>query len=133
MFDIKTSEKHLVNFVAGPFPIVADYGTVEADAEIRPRAPIVQDTDGIKEATATTLDKLIGISAAEPSGDEVIYYMTGEFFTQALVLPPGVTAEALKPELRKLGIFLRERSRLDGDPTPDDDTGANTNGSGGTA
>jgi len=60
------------------------------------------------EATAATLGNLIGLSAAEPSGNEVVYYLTGEFFTQGLNLPTGVTAEALKLALRKTSIFLKE-------------------------
>ena len=119
MFDINVATHTPDNFKAGPFPIATEYGTIETGATIRPRTPLVQGTNGIREAAANTLDKLVGISAAEPSGDEVIYYLTGEFFAQAIHMPEGVTPEALKPELRKLSIFLRDRAPQDGDPTND--------------
>ena len=108
MYDITKTETMPDNFFAGSFPIATDFGKIKTGATIRPRAPIVQGADGIEEAAAGTLGNLIGISAAEPSGDEVVYYLTGEFFTQALTLPNGVTAEALKPAMRKLSIFLKE-------------------------
>jgi hypothetical protein len=109
MFDIKTATYTPDNFFAGPYPIAKDFGDVKKDAVIHKWAPLSQGEDGIEEAAAGTLDKLIGLSADEPSGGEVVYYLTGEFFTEALHLPAGVTAEALKPAFRKLGIFLKER------------------------
>ena len=127
MYNINVATKTMDNFKAGPFPIATDYGEKAAGATIRARAPLSMDTGGkLSETTAATLANVVGISAAEPSGDEVVYCLTGEYFTQALVLPNGVTAEALKPALRKLSIFLRERSRLDGDP------GTENNDNGGT-
>ena len=108
MFGIERHSTKPDNFFAGDFPIVTDFGTIRAGATIRARAPIVQGANGIEEATAATLGNLIGISASEPSGDEIVYYLTGEYFTQALTLPNGVTAEALKPALRRLSIFLKE-------------------------
>jgi hypothetical protein len=108
MYEITKTAFTPENFFAGSFPIATDFGEIESGATIRRHAPVVQGENGIKEAAATTLGNLIGIAAAVPSGNEVIYYLTGEFFTQALVLPDGVTAEALKPALRKLGIFLKE-------------------------
>ena len=127
MFDINVATKTMDNFKAGPFPIATDYGEKAAGATIRARAPVSKDAGGkLSETTAATVNDVVGISAAEPSGNEVVFYLTGEFFTQALVLPNGVTAGALKPALRKLSIFLRERSTLDGDP------GTENNDNGGT-
>ena len=108
MFDITRATHTPDNFFAGDFPIVTDFGKIKDGATIRARVPIVQGADGIEEAVAATIADVIGISAAEPSGDEVVYYLTGEFFTQALTLPTDVTAEELKPILRKLTIFLKE-------------------------
>jgi len=125
MFDINVATQTPDNFIAGPFPIATDFGKVATSAKVRRRTPVVQGANGITEAAANTLDKLVGISAAEPSGDEVIYYLTGEFFTQALHLPEGVTPELLKPALRKLSIFLRDRVPQEGDPEADT---ANGNG-----
>lgn len=108
MFDITTATFNPENFFAGSFPIAKDFGKIKENAIIHRHAPIVQGENGIKEAAADTLDKLIGISADEPNGNEVIYYLTGEFFTQAIYMPSGVTAEILKPALRNVGIFLKE-------------------------
>jgi hypothetical protein len=108
VYNIEKSELNKENFFAGSFPIATDFGEIESGAKIRRHTPIVQGENGIKEAAEDTLDKVIGIAAAEPSGNEVVYYLTGEFFSQAIVLPNGVTIEALKPVLRKLTIFLKE-------------------------
>ena len=52
--------------------------------------------------------KDVGEVAADDSTDGgVVYYLTGEFFADGLTLPTGVTAAALKPVFRKLGIFLK--------------------------
>ncbi len=95
------------NFFAGSYPIITDSGTIASNAAIVKHAPLVMGDSGITTAAADSLDKLIGISADVPSGDKVVYYMTGEYFAEALVLPQGVTAADLKPAFRKLGIFLR--------------------------
>ena len=111
MYDIPTAEYAADNFLAGSYPVAKDFGTVKKGATVRARVPIVEGKDGIEEATAATLDRLVGISCAEPNGEEVIYYLTGEFFAEGLTLPSGVTLEAIKPVLRKLGIFLKELKR----------------------
>jgi len=98
------------NFFAGGFPVAKDFGDIKADAKIRKYAPLVKGASGIEEASATTLGDLVGIAADEPEGGKVVYYLTGEFFAQALAMPAGVTAAVLKPAFRKLGIFLKERN-----------------------
>lgn len=108
MYNVTESAYAPENFFAGSFPIAKDFGTIKTGATIRRHAPIVQGENGIEEATAETIDKLIGITADEPNGGEVVYYLTGEFFVEALHLPSGVTAETLKPVFRKMGIFLKE-------------------------
>jgi len=108
MYDIKTAKHAPDNFFAGDFPIVKDFGKIKTGATVRARTPIVQGADGIEEAAASTVANVIGITADAPSGGVVVYYLTGEFFTQALTLPTGVTAANLKPALRKVGIFLKE-------------------------
>lgn len=120
MYEINTAELKAENLLAGNFPIITDFGTIKKNAIIRKHVPLVQSADGIEEFTAemlpTTgesaspglLDKIIGISADEPSGNEVAFYLTGEFFAEGLTLPDGVTAADLKPTLRKLGIFIKE-------------------------
>lgn len=120
MYSINTAELKAENFLAGDFPIATDFGTVKSGTESRKRTVLVQGADGIEEFTAAmlqttgesasagSLDKIIGIAADEPSGDEVAFYLTGEFFAEGLTLPDGVTAADLKPTLRKLGIFIKE-------------------------
>lgn len=41
------------------------------------------------------------------SGEPVVYFITGEFFADALNMPAGVEADDIKDGLRKLSIFLR--------------------------
>lgn len=108
MYEINEAVLTPENAIAGDFPMKTDFGEIKSGAKIHKFAPVVQGEDGIEEAAAATLDKLIGIAADEPSGTEVVYYLTGEFFAEALHLPSGVTAEAVKPALRKLGIFIKE-------------------------
>lgn len=107
MYEINTASITPDNFFAGDFPIVTDTGTIKAGATVRKRVPVVQGEEGIEEAAAATIGTVIGITADEPSGGELVYYLTGEFFADAITLPSGVTVEALKPALRKLGIFLK--------------------------
>ena len=120
LYSIDTAELKAENFLAGNYPIVTDIGIIKKNAIIRKRVPLVQSEDGIEEFTAAmlpttgenanagSLDKIIGIAAEEPSGEEVTVYLTGEFFAEGLTLPEGVTAADLKPAFRKLGIFIKE-------------------------
>lgn len=95
------------NLVAGGFPIAKDSGKIKSGATIRKHAPVVIGTTGIEEATADTIANVVGIAADIPSGDEVVYYVTGEFNSDAITFPTGVKIDTLKPVCRKLGIFLR--------------------------
>ncbi|RPF48253.1 hypothetical protein EDD70_1068 [Hydrogenoanaerobacterium saccharovorans] len=107
MFEIGKTAHTPDNFFAGTFPIVTDVGIIKPGADIKKHAPLSKGENGIEEAAADTLDKLVGIAADVPSEGEVVYYLTGEYFANALVLPKGVTLEALKPALRQLEIFLK--------------------------
>ena len=50
----------------------------------------------------------IGIAAAAAgNGEPVTYYMTGEFFADALALESGADLAKIKEALRKVSIFLR--------------------------
>jgi hypothetical protein len=112
MYGIETAALDPENFIAGEFPIARDFGAVKEGATVRIHAPVAQTSAGIEEAGEETLDDLMGIAAEEPSDGQVVVYLTGEFFSDALVLPSGVTAEALKPAFRKLGIFLKEMKKV---------------------
>lgn len=120
MYEIQTSTLTPENYVAGPFPVAIDTGNLQEGAEISKLAPIVEESTGLREikaadlpttgenASAGSLDKIVGIAADDSSGGKVVYYLTGEFFGNALTLPEGVTVKDIKPTLRKLGIFLKE-------------------------
>lgn len=120
MYKIEEKSLSAENFIAGGFPIVTEWGNVKEGATIRKFAPVIDGENGIEEITAATLpttgenanpgslDKIVGIAADDSSNGKVIYYLTGEFFANALTLPLGVTAKDIKPALRKIGIFLKE-------------------------
>ena len=108
MYENKTGEYPPDNFFRGFFPVVPEHGTIKDGTTVRKYAPVAQTADGIEEVTAATLDKLVGIAADAPDGEgNVIYYMTGDFNATAIVMPDGVTLDALKPACRKLSIFLK--------------------------
>lgn len=88
-----------------------------AAADLKEGAAVIIDANGKAAAVPTTgsgdnikakTDGLYGIVAddAEANG-EVVIYLTGEFFADALVLADGVTAEALEIPFRNIGIFLK--------------------------
>jgi hypothetical protein len=97
------------NFFAGDFPTVPETGT--ANAAIKEYAPVMIDTANdnkiipvAKESEASA----IGIAAAAAgNGEPVTYYMTGEFFADALALESGADLAKIKEALRKVSIFLR--------------------------
>ena len=107
MYDIQTSSYEPKNFFAGDFPTLTDSGT--AGARLEEHTPVAKDAGGkIVAVTAETTADVVGITATAAEAEEpVVYYMTGEFFEEALSLPDGVTTEDIKEPLRKLSIFLR--------------------------
>ena len=107
MYEIKRDELTRKNVFAGDFPIAKEVGEVAEGETVRQYAPVIKTAGGFKEATAAGLDELYGIAADDSTDGGVVYYLTGEFFADGLTLPEGVTAEALKPAFRKLGIFLK--------------------------
>jgi len=106
-YEVETRSTEPKNFFAGDFPTLPDSGT--AGAKLEALTPVAKNEDGsLVEVTAATIDKVVGITAeAAESGEPVVYFMTGEFFADAITLPDGVEIEALKDSLRKLSIFLR--------------------------
>lgn len=107
MYEIKRDELTRKNVFAGDFPIAKEVGEVAEGETVRQYAPVIKTADGFKEATAAGLDELYGIAADDSTDGGVVCMLTGEFFADGLTLPEGVTAEALKPAFRKLGIFLK--------------------------
>lgn len=107
MFGIEERSYEPKNFFAGEFPTVPETGT--AGAAVAERTPVTADNDGkIIPVAAGAEANVIGISAMAAAANEpVVYYMTGEFFKDAINVPNGVDADALKAALRKVSIFLR--------------------------
>lgn len=105
------------NFFAGDFPTLTETGT--AGAKLAEHTPVTMNSDGEivavaaasgsgSSAVAATTGAVIGITAEAAEKDEpVVYFMTGEFFADALNLPSGVEVTDIKDSLRKLSIFLR--------------------------
>ena len=107
MYEIETRTCEAKNFFAGDFQTLTETGT--AGGELAEHTPVTEDSEGkIVAVTAETVANVVGITAAAAAADEpVVYYMTGEFFQEALNMPDGVTAEDIKGPLRKMSIFLR--------------------------
>lgn len=96
------------NFYRGFFPAVPASETIKDGATVRKHAPVALGADGLEEVTATTLNQLVGITADVPDdGGNVVYYQTGDFNSEAIILPDGVTLDALKTACRPLTIFLK--------------------------
>ncbi len=93
---------------AGDYPVVTDSGTVATGETIVELMPVALGTDGkLKAITAETIASVYGIAAEDKEeGEELVIYLTGQFFGDAIVVPAGTTAADFKAHLRKLGIFL---------------------------
>lgn len=116
-YAVETRSTEPKNFFAGDFPTLPESGT--AGENLAEHTPVTVNEDGEIVAVAAasgsgasakeaTTGDVIGITAeAAEKGEPVVYYMTGEFFADALNLPEGVTIEDIKDSLRKLSIFLR--------------------------
>lgn len=106
-YAVETRSTTPKNFFAGEFPTVPETGT--AGAVIAEYTPVTTDGDGKIVPIATeTKDAVIGIAAAAAGKDEpVVYYMTGEFFADAINVPAGITIAEVKAACRKISIFLK--------------------------
>ena len=113
MYEIESRKCEPKNFFAGDFPTLTENGT--AGADIKEYMPVAKNTEGkivpLKktEAEASPEMDVVGISAAAAANDEpVVYYLTGEFYADALNLPDQVELKTVKDQLRKISIFLRD-------------------------
>ncbi len=106
-YAVETRSTEPKNFFAGDFPTLPETGT--AGAKLAEHTPVMAGEDGnIVAVTKEAAGNVVGITAeAAESGEPVVYYMTGEFFADAITLPDGVAIEDIKDSLRKLSIFLR--------------------------
>lgn len=93
---------------AGDYPVVTDSGTVATGETIVELMPVVLEADGtIKAVTADTIANVYGLAAEDAEeGEEVVIYLTGQFFGDAVVCPAGTTAADFKAPFRKINIFL---------------------------
>lgn len=116
-YAVETRNSEPKNFFAGEFPTLTEAEI--AGEDLAEHTPVMLNADGKlvtvsatseggESATETATDKVVGITAeAAKKGDLVVYYLTGEFFADAITLPDGVEIKALKDSLRRLSIFLR--------------------------
>lgn len=93
---------------AGDYPVVTDSGTVAADNTILELMPVTLGTDGkLSAVTADTVADVYGLAAeSAEAGEEVVIYLTGQFFGDSIEIPAGTTPADFKAPFRKLGIFL---------------------------
>lgn len=93
---------------AGDYPVVTDSGTVAEGETIVELMPVVLNADGtLKAVTADNVAEVYGLAAENAeAGEEVVIYLTGQFFGEAIEVPAGTTAADFKAPFRKLGIFL---------------------------
>lgn len=110
LYEVETRKHKPKNFFAGDFPTLPETGI--AGEALEEYMPVAKNADGkIVPVTAPSAGEkmdVVGIVAAASAADEpAVYYVTGEFFAEALVLPDGVEMEALKDACRKISIFLR--------------------------
>lgn len=105
-YSVEEREYTPKNFFAGEFPTVTETGV--AKAKIAEHTPVVIGEDGkVEAATSTTVANVVGITAAAAEANEpVVYYLTGEFFADAVALG-DITLDALKAAFRKISIFLK--------------------------
>ncbi len=109
---------------AGDFPVVTDSGTVAEDNTILELMPVTLGTDGkIYAVTAETVANVYALAAENAeAGQEVVYYLTGQFFGDSIEVPAGTTAADFKAPFRKLNIFLVDTDNAaDTDSTDDTD------------
>lgn len=92
---------------AGDFPVVKDMAVAAEGETISELMPVTLDSDGkVKAVTADTISDIYGLAAEEAeSGQQTAVYLTGQFFSESVNLPEGITLSGIKVQLRKIGIF----------------------------
>lgn len=113
MFEVETRKYEPKNVFAGDFPTLTESGV--AGADIKAYMPVAKNAEGkiipLKKATeeATVENDVIGISAAAAAnGEPVVFYLTGEFFANALNMPEGLELKDVRDALRKISVFVRD-------------------------
>ena len=127
MYEIQKDQSVPVKFFAGEYPVVTAVKAVATGKSVKQYEPVKLTDNGIEpvvkvaaseavSGTSTpakseyenTTAGIYGIAAtAAEAAEEVVVYLTGEFFADAITLPEGVTADTLAKAFRNIGIFLK--------------------------
>lgn len=131
MYEIQKDQSVPVKFFAGEYPVVTAVKAVATGKSVKQYEPVKLTDNGIEpvvkvaaseavseavSGTSTpakseyenTTAGIYGIAAtAAKAAEEVVVYLTGEFFADAITLPEGVTADTLAKAFRNIGIFLK--------------------------
>lgn len=127
MYEIQKDQSVPVKFFAGEYPVVTAVKAVATGKSVKQYEPVKLTDNGIEpvvkaEASEAVSDTstpakseyenttagIYGIAAtAAQAAEEVVVYLTGEFFADAITLPEGVTADTLAKAFRNIGIFLK--------------------------
>ena len=127
MYEIQKDQSVPVKFFAGEYPVVTAVKAVATGKSVKQYEPVKLTDSGIEpvvkvaaseavSGTSTpakseyenTTAGIYGIAAtAAEAAEEVVVYLTGEFFADAITLPEGVTADTLAKAFRNIGIFLK--------------------------
>lgn len=80
-----------------------------AGEDLETGVPVILADGTVTAVTADGgTDGLYGITAdSAASGEEVVIYLTGEFFADALALADDVSSDDLEVPFREIGIFLK--------------------------
>ena len=108
----KTFTHEPKQFIAGMAEIIT--AVKPASAALKEHAPVILDSSGklapVTDSAGTAqVTGLYGITAgpAAKADDEVVVYLTGEFFADGLQLESSVEVDDVEVPLRNLGIFLK--------------------------
>lgn len=107
-YQVETNTYKPDNLFAGDFPTVID--TATASVDIKEFSPVIVDiaTGTATVPTAETAAKANAIAATDATANSVLsVYLTGEFNSDAIVLPEGVEVSAIKAALRAVSIYLK--------------------------
>jgi hypothetical protein len=120
MYEIQKDQSVPVKFFAGEYPVVTAVKAVAAepvkltDNGIEPVVKVAASeaasgtSTPAKSEYENTTAGIYGIAAtAAEATEEIVVYLTGEFFADAITLPEGVTADTLAKAFRNIGIFLK--------------------------
>ena len=117
MYEIQKDQSVPVKFFAGEYPVVTAVKAVAAGKSVKQYEPVVKvaaseavsgTSTPAKSEYENTTAGIYGIAAtAAQAAEEVVVYLTGEFFADAITLPEGVTADTLAKAFRNIGIFLK--------------------------